>query len=200
MPAVAGLPGGEGRLEGDPMTRSTAGFVLRTTAAFLLALGALSCESSGDTVVVNGLDCGLIRADLVGNWTVTYTADSALTQACDNPAFNGTLVTVSGASVVYANPTVFASPSGAAINVIAPGPFGLPNELLAAVEADSCLGLVQTWEDDEGGWVQCFGTADLTTRLMPGVCDSFDIDSNNDGAADVACDLDHSLVAQIGLP
>ncbi len=182
------------------MTRCTAGFVLRTTAAALLALGALSCEDSGDTIVVNGLDCGLIRQDLDGNWTVTYSADTAVTQGCDNPAFNGMLVTVSGASVVYANPTVFASPTGAAINVVAPGPFGKPNELLAAVEADSCLALVQTWEDDESGWVQCFGTADLTTRLMGGICDSFDIDSDADGVADVACDLDHSLLATIGLP
>jgi hypothetical protein len=174
--------------------------VLRSAAAVFLVFGAVSCTTNGDTIVVNGLDCGLVRGDLVGNWTVTYTAGSALTQGCDNPAFNGMIVTVSGATVVYANSNVFASPSGAAINVIGPGPFGLPNELIAAVEADSCLGLVQTWEDDESGWVQCFGTADLTTRLMPGICDSFDIDSDGNGVADVACNLDHSLLATIGLP
>lgn len=182
------------------MPRPTARLAFRTAAAALLALAGLSCEDEGDTVIVNGLDCGLIRAHLDGNWTVTYFADAALTEGCDDPSFNGTLVTVAGASVVYANPAVFASPSGASINVVAEGPFGLPNELLASVEADSCLGLVQTWEDDDAGWVQCFGTADLVTHLMSGICDSFDIDSDADGVADVACDLDHSLVATIALP
>jgi hypothetical protein len=184
------------------MSRSTDRLVWRPAAVALMALGALSCQSNGDTttIVVDGLDCGLIRANLVGNWTVTYTPGSVLTQGCDNPAYNGILVTVSGASIVYANPTVYASPTGAAMNVVGPGPFGKPNELMAAVEADSCLSLVQTWEDDESGWVQCFGTADLTNRVFNVICDSFDIDSDNNGAADVACDLDHSLQAQIGLP
>lgn len=177
-----------------------AGRLLPVVAAVVVAFAGLSCEDSGDTIIVNGLDCGLIRQQLDGNWTVTYSPGSALTQGCDNPAWNGLLVTVSGASVVYANPTVFASPSGASFSVVAAGPFGLPNELLASVEADSCLGLVQTWEDDEGGWVQCLGTVDLVTHLMGGICDSFDIDSDADGVADVACDLDHSLLSTIAIP
>ena len=182
------------------MPRSTACLVLRAAAAAVLACAAFSCTQDGDTLIVNGLDCGLIRQQLDGNWAITYTPGSAVTQGCDDISWNGLTVTVAGGTVVYSNPTVFASASGASFNVVAPGPFGKPNELLASVEADSCLGLVQTWEDDEGGWVQCFGTADLTTRLMGGICDSFDIDSDADGVADVACDLDHSLLATIGLP
>lgn len=180
--------------------RPTARPVLRAAAAAVLALAGLACEESSDSVIVNGLDCGLIRQHLDGNWTVTYTAGSAILEGCDDISFNGTVVTVSGASVVYANPTVFASPSGASFNVVAAGPFGIPNELIASVEADSCLGLVQTWEDDEQGWVQCLGTADLATHLMTPLCDSFDLDVDADGVADVACDLDRSLFATIALP
>lgn len=176
------------------------GPLLRVAAAAFVAFAGLSCEDSSDTIVVNGLDCGLIRQDLDGNWTVTYTPTTAVTQGCDDASFNGISVTVSGTSIVYANPTVFASPSGVSFDVVAAGPFGLPNELIASVEADSCLGLVQTWQDDEGGWVQCIGTVDLATRLITPVCDSFDIDSDADGVADVACDLDRSLQATVAIP
>ena len=183
------------------MLRPSARVLCRTVAVAALALAGLSCQdNTGDTIIVNGLDCGLIRQQLDGNWSVTYTPGSAVTQGCDNIAWNGMIVTVAGGTVIYSNPDVFASPSGVSFNVVAPGPFGKPNELMASVEADSCLGLVQTWEDDESGWVQCIGTVDLTTHQMGGICDSFDIDTDGNGAADVACDLDHSLLATIVIP
>lgn len=175
------------------------GFML--LAATLVALALPACDNTGDitNVVVNGLDCGLIRLDVAGDWVVTYTAGAAVTVNCDDPSWNNTLVDVTGFSTVYPDVVSFASPSGASFNIVGAGP-DRANELLASVEADSCLALVQTWEEDNQGWVQCFGTMDLATNLIGGVCDSFDIDADLDGDADVACDLDHSLLSTTVTP
>lgn len=165
-----------------------------------LALLGSCTTQQGDTILVNGLDCGLVRADLAGNWIVTFIADSATTVNCDVPAQNGATVSVSGASVVYANAAAFPGPSGASFNANATGPNNLPNELMASVEADSCLALVQLWQQAAHGWVQCIGTLDRQTRLIAAVCDAIDLDTDLNGAGDVACDLSHSLVASIGTP
>jgi len=174
---------------------------LMLLAATLVTLALPACDNTGDitNVVVNGLDCGLIRLDVAGDWVVTYTPGAAVTVNCDDPSWNNTPVNVSGFSTPYPDVVSFASPSGASFNVVGAGPDRV-NELLASVEADSCLALVQTWEEDNQGWVQCFGTMDLATNLIGGVCDSFDLDTDADGAADVACDLDHSLLASIVTP
>src|SRR5437867_9011485 len=99
---------------------------------FLLGSLALlgSCTTqNGDTIIVNGLDCGLVRADLAGNWAVTFIADSATTVNCDNAPQNGATVSVGPATVVYANAVAFPGPSGASFNANAFGPNGRPNEL-----------------------------------------------------------------------
>jgi len=168
-------------------------------AATLVALALPACTNEGDTLIVNGLDCGLIRLDVSGDWVVTYTPGAAFTVNCDDPLRNNTLVDVTGFSFVYPDAVSFASPSGASFNIIGAGP-DRANELLASVEADSCLALVQTWEEDNQGWVQCLGTMDLNSNLIGGFCDSFDLDTDGDGAADVACDLDHTLLASIATP
>jgi len=168
--------------------------------ATLLAMTLAACGDSNTTnVVVNGIDCGLIRLDVAGDWVVTYTPGAAVTINCDDPAWNNSVVDVTGFSTVYPDVVSFASPSGVSFNVVGAGP-NRANELLASVEADSCLALVQTWEEDDKGWVQCIGTMDLASNLIGGVCDSFDLDTDGDGAADVACDLDHSLLAAIATP
>jgi hypothetical protein len=169
-------------------------------AATLAALALPACgDTTNTTVVVNGLDCGLIRLDVAGDWAVAFTAGAAVTVNCDDPSRNNTLVDVTGFSLVYPDVVSFASPSGASLNVVGAGP-NRANELLASVEADSCLALVQTWVEGAQGWVQCFGTMDLATNLIGGVCDSFDLDTDADGAADVACDLDHSLLSTTVTP
>jgi hypothetical protein len=169
-------------------------------AATLVALALPACTTEGDTLIVNGLDCGLIHLDVSGDWVVTYTPDAAILVNCYDPSWNDTVIDVPGFSTLYPNPVSYASPSGASFNIVGMGPNNRPNELLASVEADSCLALVQTWEEDDQGWVQCFGTMDLTTNLIAGICDSFDLDTDADGVADVACDLDHSLLAAIATP
>jgi len=166
-----------------------------------LLLLAAGCDESGDTIVVNGLDCGLIRNDLFGDWTVTFIAGNAVLVNCEDLAFNGTPVDVNSVTTVYSNISVVASPSGASFDVRGSGP-DLPNELMASVEADSCLALVQKWENDDGGWVQCIGTLDLGARAISASCDSMDLDTDliPDGFADVACDLDRRLTAQVTTP
>jgi hypothetical protein len=168
-------------------------------AGGLLLLGSCTTHE-GDTIIINGLDCGLVRADMAGNWVVTFIGDSATTVNCDNPPQNGATVSESPATIVYANAVAFPGPSGASFNANAFGPNGRPNELMASIEADSCLALVQLWQETAHGWVQCIGTLDRQTRLISSVCDAIDVDTNSDGAADVACDLSHSLLATIGTP
>ena len=175
----------------------------RRLAPILLAvvLCALSaCNDEGDTVNVNGLDCGLIRDQLVGNWSVTYAPVARTLQNCDDASFNGTQVSFVAGTSNYTTNRVYGSPSSTSFVANATGPFGLDNELMANVEADSCLGLVQVWEDDDGGWVQCIGTADLTTRIVNVICDSFDLDTDLDGFPDTACGLNGSVTATVGLP
>jgi hypothetical protein len=173
-------------------------------AVIVAALAAPACSNSsnGDTINVNGLDCGLIRADMVGPWTVTFSPGVRTLQNCGTPSSNGTNFDVTGGTVNYNVPDAIASPTGAAFTAQADGPNNLPNhnELIVSIEADSCLALVQTWENDDKGWVQCLGTADRVNRLINTVCDSVDLDTNADGLADTACDLNGSLTATVGLP
>lgn len=175
----------------------------RRLAPVLLAgalCGLAACEDEGDTINVNGLDCGLIRDQLVGVWTVSYAPAARTLVNCDDAAFDGSAVSVLAGTSSYTTNRVFGSPSSTSFVANATGPFLLDNELMANVEADSCLGLVQVWEDDEGGWVQCIGTADLGIRIINVICDSFDLDTDLDGFADTACGLNGSITATVGLP
>jgi hypothetical protein len=186
-----------------PVRLATPG-TLRLLGGFALAGGLAllgSCTTQqGDTILVNGLDCGLVRADLAGNWSVTFVADAATTVNCDVPAHNNLLVSESPGTVVYANAFAYPGASGASFSANAAGPNNLSNELMASVDADSCLALVQVWNQGAGGWVQCVGTLDRQNRLIASVCDAIDLDTDSNGAGDVACDLSHSLVASIGTP
>jgi len=169
--------------------------------ALALLLGAsAACNRSGDNVIVNNnLDCGLVRTDLFGSWVVTFTPGTTTLTNCDNVAKNGVAVDVAGTPTTYTNVQAIASPSGASFDVIGQGP-NLPNELIASVEADSCLALVQLWENDDQGWIQCIGTLDRASRSISAVCDSADLDTNANGAPDVACDLTSSFSVAISTP
>jgi hypothetical protein len=166
-------------------------------AAIVLGLGA--CTEEGDTIVVNGLDCGLIYQDLAGDWAVTFTPDTGVTVRCSDPQWDGLVVDRLGVPLIYPDVVAFGSPSGVSFDVRGAG-LSLGNELMASVEADSCLALVQTYESDDQGWVQCIGTMDLAGNFINGVCDSFDLDSDLDGFPDVACGLDHSFLSTTETP
>jgi hypothetical protein len=171
-------------------------------AAIIAALAAPACSnnSNGDTINVNGLDCGLIRADMVGPWTVTFSPGVTMLKNCATGSFNGTNFDVTNGTVNYTVGDAIASGTGAAFIANGTGPNNLANELMVSIEADSCLALVQTWENDDKGWVQCLGTADRVNRLINTVCDSVDLDTNADGQPDTACDLNGSFTATVGLP
>jgi len=180
---------------------SVAPRVTGAAVAVLLAGFLSGCDrTNGDTIVVNGLDCGLVRADLTGTWTVTFSAAGATLTNCQNATFNGTAVGVGSGSTQYSvGQDVIASPSGSAFTALGVGPNALANELMASVEADSCLALVQVWDQTDKGWVQCLGTLDRTTRLISTVCDAMDLDTNADGQPDNACDLSVSFRASVAL-
>jgi hypothetical protein len=180
----------------------SARFSLRAILAATLCAGVLvACDNNKDTVIVDGLDCGLVRADLTGTWVVNFTIGSTVTTNCDNIGKNNTPVNVSNTPITFTNVDAFASPSGASFDAIGAGP-DLSNELLASIEADSCLALVQIWNNTSKSWIQCLGTLDLASRTIPAFCDSADLDTNVpvDGSPDVACDLAQTLTVFISTP
>lgn len=170
----------------------------------LLMIGTGCDESSGDTVVVQGLDCGLVLDDLFpGDWSATFVPGTVKLQGCADSSKDGTLVNVTSTPTFYTDVQAFVSSSGASFDVV--GSTAVPelsNELMASVEADSCLALVQKWESDDSGWIQCFGTFDRSNHAIPMLCDSMDLDTTvpPDGVPDVACSLDHSLTLQVLTP
>lgn len=184
-----------------PMRRTP---LVRPAVAAVLsgALAALSCSnnSSGDTINVNGLDCGLVRADMVGTWTVTFAGGVRTLQNCTPLAPNGTPFSVTSATVNYTVPD--AGPSDEGAEFVAQGRSGSinGNDLKVSIEASSCLAIVRTWETDDDGWAVCLGTADRANRLINAVCDSVELDPNLDGTIDARCDLNSSLTAAVGLP
>lgn len=172
----------------------------------LLTLGlTLACEGDEEytTVVVGGFDCGLIRNDLLGTWTVTFAPGSTELVFCDDPAFDNVVVDVLGGDVTFTNVNAIASPSSTTFIALGVGPNltgPTSYELLATVEADSCLALVQVWEEDDQAWMQCIGTLDLTSARIDTICDSADLDTDGDEEADVACDLNTSFAATVLTP
>jgi hypothetical protein len=177
----------------------TAGF--RRPALIVLALCLCllpGCDEEGDTIIVDGLDCGLIRNDLLGDWVVTFLDGARTVVNCDDdPPSDGAPIVVDSGSVTYDSVSVVASASSTSFVVFSDGPNDLADELIGTVEADSCLALVQIWENDEDAWVQCIGTFDPVNRILGAVCDSVDLETTGDRAPDVACDLNDSLFVDI---
>lgn len=163
----------------------------------LLGFGLGCTTNEGDTIVVDGLDCGLIRNDLIGNWVVSFLDGVRTVVNCDDPSYDNIAVDVTAGSITYANVSVFASPSSTSFLVSSYGPNNLPDELIASVEADSCLALVQIWENDDAAWMQCIGTLDRANGTIGAVCDSADLDTSG---GVVACDLNSSLYVDILIP
>jgi hypothetical protein len=177
---------------------------VRTTVLLALTVGlglGLGCEDEGDTIIVDGLDCGLIRNDLIGDWVVSFVAGVTTLLNCDDvPPSDGIAVGVTAGSVTYSNVSVVASVSSTSFVVFSDGPNGLPDELIGSVEADSCLALVQIWENDDDAWMQCIGTFDRSNGTIRATCDSADLETTGDRAPDVACDLANSLFVDILVP
>ncbi len=178
----------------------------------ILALTVLSglitaCGDDTTNIVQNvGLDCQLVRGNLTGTWVVDFALASTTYTNCGNASFNGDTVDVPGAPITFDNVDAFWSASSTSVIAIGADPTSgadptIDNELFAFVEADSCLALVQVWQQDDQAWIQCVGTLDLTNRTIGlAVCDSADVDSDADGSPNFSCDLSASFTAAISTP
>jgi len=145
--------------------------------ALLLALVALSlsCHEGDTNIVNNNLDCGLVRSELVGAWTISLGAGSTQLFNCSNNVYNNKNVIIPpGASVTFSDMEVFASGS----NV---GYFfhnsTSPEEFFGNVETDSCGMLFSILTpasntDATPLYIQCIGTLDRPSGIVNASCDS----------------------------
>ncbi len=174
---------------------------MRRTAFFLAIFlpALLTACSDEQTIIFEGLDCGLIRADLTGDWVVTFSPGVRTLENCDNQALNGTTVSAGGTPLLFPGVLVVGSGGSAGFQVIGDGPDpSFTTELVANVEADSCLALVNVWVEFNSGFFQCIGTLDPVTLLFLTFCDSVEIDSDPDDAFfGDTCDLSASLTANV---
>ena len=171
---------------------------MTSTARLLVALVCVllmaACDDEGATTIVpGGPDCFLIYSDLRPDWVVDF-AENITTAVfdCDAiPMFAGTPISVTTAAVLYPNVLVNASDQSTSFQVLGDlGPFApAGSELIAAVEADTCLALIQIWENDDNAYLHCIGTLDRSARAILASCDSASFDPNRDGAIDVTCAL-----------
>jgi hypothetical protein len=128
---------------------------------------ASGCNDSGDTIIVNS-DCGLIRSDLLGVYTVSFAPVTAGLFNCSDPFFDGKTVTVVSTPRDFPTVQVFAS----AFNTGFAFTDGAgPEALFGNVETDSC-GMSFAVLDNEGMYLNCFGTLDRATGQVLAACDS----------------------------
>ncbi len=174
--------------------------VKRVPILLLLLLPLAACSDDGDTIILDGLDCGLVRADLTGDWVVTFVSGSRTLVNCDDPALDGTVVDVTSIPQTFSNVLVVGSGGSAGFQVVG-NDASLPHltELIANVEADSCLALVTIWEGlDDDAFFQCIGTFDLDTLSIAAFCDSAEIDPlPDDGLIGDTCDLNASIAVSV---
>jgi len=125
------------------------------------------CGDEGDTVIVNS-DCGLIRSDLLGTYTVAFSPVTADLFNCSDPFYNGASVTVTSLPLDFFTVQVYAS----AFNTGFTFTEGSSPELLYGnVETDSC-GMSFSVLDNEGVYLHCFGTLDRASGGVFAACDS----------------------------
>ncbi len=178
---------------------------MRTRITLLAVLiGTLllaGCDESSDTTIINqGLDCGLIRDDLVGDWTIDMTAGSLSLQNCTGlaPGLSGAGVTLDNLPGDYAGMDVFGSDGSTSFKISGDrSDFGgdptVFEEVTGTVQADSCLALLRVWDQDEALYVQCIGTFSIGNGTLSGACDSVEIDFDGDGQLDTSCSLNSNL-------
>ena len=144
-------------------------------ALFALLAFAVSCDD-GDTYIVEN-DCGLIRTDLLGTWTVTFPAQGTTLFNCSDPAFNNLNVMPPAGALSFNDMEVYASSS----NV---GFFfhnsTRPEQIFGNVETDSC-GMLFGFLINASGvdptplYLQCIGTLDRASGIVNASCDSVNV-------------------------
>ncbi len=181
----------------------------RPLALVTLGIGLVllpACNDSGNTTINNqGLDCGLVRADLTGTSRVTFTTGTRNTTGCDVSAFDGDSVAVTSIPIDYPGVAVFGSDTSASFLVQGDrtdaGADAVVNpELTASVQADSCLALFRIWDSSDKTLIQCLGTLDVNSRRIDnGACDSVEIDNPPGGVIEATCDLTTPLDVRVSI-
>jgi hypothetical protein len=164
------------------------------------------CNESGNTTIINqGLDCELIRDDLVGDWTVDLASANRTLQNCTglDPGISSTNVTIGGFPGTYGGVDgvdIFGSDGSTSFKIIGDRTDvgddpTISEELTGSVQADSCLAIVRVWAETttQDLYVQCIGAFNINNWTLSGSCDSAEIDSNGDGWLDTSCSLDSNL-------
>ena len=172
----------------------------------VLATLAVSCNSSGNTTIINqGLDCGLVRQDLIGTWTVSLGAAAPSLQNCTglDPGSNGSGVATNDFPATYSPMDVFGSDGSTSFRLQADRT-GINNdtrdpELTGSVQADSCLAMVRVWDRTDQLFFQCIGTFSRTNLTLSGACDSAEIDSDSNGQLDTSCSLSSNVSFAAGV-
>jgi hypothetical protein len=132
-----------------------------------LVLIASGCSDEGDTFIVPPA-CGVIRTDLLGAYTVNFAPVVADLFNCSDASFNGQTVTVTSQPIPFNPVQVFSSGSNVGFSF---NSLTSPQGLFGNVEADTC-GTSFAVLDNEGVYLQCFGTFDRNTGTVQGACDS----------------------------
>jgi hypothetical protein len=132
-----------------------------------LVLIASGCNDEGDTIIVDS-DCGVIRSDLLGEYNVNFAPVVADLFNCSDASFNGQTVTVTSLQITFNSMQVFASAFNAGFSFTNGAS---PQGLFGNVEADTCLTSFSVL-DNEGIYVQCFGTLDRNAGIVQAACDS----------------------------
>ncbi len=189
----------------DPKPAAPRGLIAAMSVALLgLALGP-GCNDSGTRTNIinnNGLDCGLVHNDLIGSWQVTISVGTRTLVNCTGTGASGATVTSSGSQATYSNVTVVADTTaslplgGVGFQVVGAG-LNRADELIANVEAASCLAQFQVWENADKTYIQCIGTFDRVARTIAGSCDSAESDSDGNGTIDTFCDLSATFTGSV---
>ena len=141
---------------------------LRVLLLLPLLFIASGCNDSGDTIIVDNTDCGLIRTDLLGTYTLVFNPVAADTFNCSDPLDNGSSVTVTNVPQNFLSVGVFASAFNTGFSF---NSGGSPQVLFGNVEIDSC-GMSFSVLDSEGFYLNCFGTLDRPSGVVLAACDS----------------------------
>ncbi len=160
-----------------------------------------SCNSNGNnktTIINQGLDCGLVRADLVGVWSVTLDLATPTLQSCTGLANPSGSITTADFPATYgtslAPVDVFGSDGSTSFKILSDRNDGnndatVTDELDGSVQADSCLAITRVWDRTDGLYIQCIGTLTVSSGVLSGSCDSVEIDSDANGQLDTSCSL-----------
>ncbi len=173
---------------------------------FIAAL-AVSCNDSGNTTIINqGLDCQLVRANLLGDWVVNLATATPSLQVCTglDPGLNGSVVGTNNFPATYSNVGVFGSDGSTSFKILADrSDAGADSsqtvELTGSVQADSCLGIVRVWDKTDALYFQCIGAFTISNKTLSGACDSAEIDTDLDGQLDTSCSLSNGVTFDAGI-